>query len=100
VNVKSHRRPDLRQTIKNVQWNKDLVADSADIDDDFTWHFVCYRPANLRNHDSYRMSLPPGPTHPLANYLTKAEDDFRRCTTRWPSDAASEIRDRNDSQCR
>ena len=40
MNLQAHRRADLRQAIKNIERNKNLIADAADVDDDFAGDFL------------------------------------------------------------
>jgi hypothetical protein len=50
MNVKTNRITDLRQSIEDVEGDKYLIADAADIDDDFSRQLVRQSSANLRNH--------------------------------------------------
>ena len=40
VDLQAHRATDVREAIKDVERNKDLIADSANVDDDFAGHFL------------------------------------------------------------
>ena len=63
VNMQPDRRPDLRQMIKHIERDEDLVADSTDIDDDFSCNFLRQSAIDLGDHDCliFRLiSTPPG----------------------------------------
>jgi hypothetical protein len=62
VNLQAHRRADFRQATKDVQWNKHLIADAADIEHDLPGVFLREPSADLRYHNWFegnRAALPP-----------------------------------------
>jgi len=55
------RRPDLRQMIKYVERYEDLIADSTDVDDDFSCNLLRQSAADLSDHDCFIFRLIPTP---------------------------------------
>ena len=57
MDVKAHCGANLRQAIKNVERDENLITEASHIDDDLSRQLVRERSGNLRNHDRFWIFL-------------------------------------------